>query len=398
MLKKSTPFLAFSVFLAIAQSALPATKLEINAQGDLSITGADNHAVKTVSVGSVGEAISADGQNFKLSYGKDLQGSLTIIIYPTAEQKQPVELSYANSTITVSPNAVLTITTGNGSSLLQAGVLGDVSVDGKKIPAQSSIALNASGVVAPQPVVTTTAVATTSASAKATPAPTTSQPVAQSQDNKQSVKIGYIWGNAYISQNGASETLLRKDTVINAGDTLRTGEDGELQLSFFPKTYTALDKWSKLTIKELNYTETNNGPQRKLVAYLASGKIYSKLNTKGDGVTDYEIQTPDGLYKAIGTQFSVQQTEAGTVVSVLEGTVTAADGTPIPAGYKGILDTGGKLTVVPLSTDEKIALNNVLANGQGITLAGDTATIQQVLQAYNPRLNPQDITPTNPTP
>jgi hypothetical protein len=401
MLKKFTPYLAISVFLAVAQSALPGTKLEINAQGDLSVIGADSKPVKTVSVGSVGEIVNADGQAFKLSYGKDLQGALTIIVYPTAEQKQPVNLSYANSDITVSPNAVLTITNSTGGAQLQAGVLGDVTVDGKKIPQQSSVVLNSNGSIQAQPVAATTVATTGNAttinssqfSAPANPTPDQSGP------NSQVAKIKSIWGNAYISKNGAPETLLNRNTEINAGDTLRTGEDGEVQVSFFPNTYTALDKWSKLTIKELYYSDANGAPQRKLVVFLASGKIYSKLNTKGDGATDYQIQTPGGTYKAIGTRFSVQQTDGGTIISVVDGTVTAADGTQIPTGYKGILDGGGKLTVVPLSTEEQIALNNILSSGQGIVnLAGNTATIQEVLQAYNPRLNPQDITPTTPGP
>lgn len=401
MLKKITPYLGLGIFWVFTQAALPDTKLQINSQGNLDVINANGKVVKSFSLGSVGETIDSDGQSFKLSYGKDLQGRPTIIAYPSAGQNKALALGYQNSAITVSPNAVLTISGNPSGDILQTGLLGNITLDGQKIPAQSTASLNGTTNILPAAAIPATS----------NPAPTpptisaNSEPASQSPASEQHTKIKFVWGNVWLSQDGGTEAKLTKNSAIKAGSTIRTDNDGEVQLSFFPHTSTAIDKWSKLTIKELAYTKNgaNGEPYRKLLAYLESGNVVSKLNTKDNGVTDYVIQTPTHTFTANGTRFVVQHGANGTTISVLEGIVTAADGTQIPSGYKGIFVANQQPVITPLTSDELMALNQLLNQGSDIRL-GSYGNLQDELhaavygaqQAFSPRLNAEPITPVTP--
>jgi hypothetical protein len=389
MLNKVTSFLAVGVFLALVQPALPGIKLHINSKTDLTISS-DQHEAKSFPVGSIAQSVTMDGQAFKVSYGKDLQGALTIIIYPEASQKQPLQLSYANSNITVSPGGVLTLITNGSSSVVQTGVLGVVAVNGKKIPAQSSVALNNPGVVLSNPDSVFTPQAAAGATVVASP-----NPVDQSQPNIQSTKIKFIWGDVFIAKKGAAEVPLKKGVEVGVGDTIRTGANGQVQVSFFPNTFTSLERNSKLTIRELYYSNANDKPQRKLLARLESGAVFSKINTKDAGNTDYQIQTPGRSFKATGTKFSVQQAAEGAITSVIEGEVTADDGSKIPFDYKGFFAPGQAPIISPLSDSDLLALEHILNPIDGLQ-----QQIQDVIDSqqsvFTPRLVPDSITPVTP--
>jgi hypothetical protein len=127
---------ALGIYLIAILSATAATSLQIKEGGYLSINSADGQAVTSLASGSVSETIQSDNQSFKVSYGKDLKGNSTLIIYADPENPQSLDLNVYGRAVQMTEDAVLTITGGVRSpqAVYQAGVLGTVTIDGNTLP------------------------------------------------------------------------------------------------------------------------------------------------------------------------------------------------------------------------------------------------------------------------
>ncbi len=158
---KNKLLLTLAVYSTVLFHPASAASLNINETGQLSIRSNDGQPVSTLASGSVSEAVQADNQAFKVSFGKDLNGNSTLIVYPNPENPQSLDLTIYGKPVQMTQDAVLTVTGGVNSpqATFQSGVLGTITIDGNDLPAGGTYALNGAPVVSapttPTPTVTT---------------------------------------------------------------------------------------------------------------------------------------------------------------------------------------------------------------------------------------------------
>jgi len=140
------------VFSGLISGLEAATNLIINDSEMMVISNQAGEVVNTLPSGSVSERIQADNQAFKISFGKDLNGVATTIIYPDPENPQSLNLNVFGEQVDMTEDAVLTITGGvqSPNARFQSGVLGTVTIGGTILEAGGTYASN-SGYSAPAP-------------------------------------------------------------------------------------------------------------------------------------------------------------------------------------------------------------------------------------------------------
>ena len=303
---KTRPILLTAVtFLISASFALAATKLSINTAGELNIADTNGKEVKTLTQGSVGDIVRADNQSFKISYGKDLQGNATIILYADPANPASVKINFQDKNINLSKDAVLTIVIDSAGSILQSGVLGQVMVENEKMAPSSNMRISNSGTLmaSATPIVPVQEQPSVQIPVTSTPANRLSAPSVASGP----AVVSYVTGKVYISQNGGPEVPMTDMSEIKPGTIIRTGDDGNVSFHPFPDVSTTVIKNSIFTIRELAYNPTGEAgkPDRRLLGFLSTGKLINVLDTKDNGITNYQIQTPIQIFTAVGTRFVV---------------------------------------------------------------------------------------------
>ena len=111
-----------------------------------------------------------------------------------------------------------------------------------------------------------------------------------------------------------------EDLALREGDEVRTAVGAKVTISFRDEHLVRLAERSSLVIKTLKSTSTGFFGQVKL----ATGKLFAsfaKLTGTGSG---FKVETRTAVAAVKGTTFSVEDSEEASVISVLEGTVSAA--------------------------------------------------------------------------
>jgi hypothetical protein len=324
--------------MASVQLAFSANQLSINTLGELIVSDNTGKALKTLGHGSVGEVIRTDEQSFKISYGKNLQGNATVILYASPEEPRPLAFIYNGKEITLTSDAVLTIVFDDNGGVLQSGVLGQVTVDNEKISPASRMRISNSGTLIANVEPIAPAIVPGAASAPAAAGG------AYIRKSRGPIGVGITTGGVYISNDGGAEQPLTDNSEVKIGSVIRTEANSSVNLNFFPDTDTLLHEKSLLTVKEYNYNNTPGAPTRHVVLYLHKGKVQNDLNVKDNGAIHYQVDTPHQNFVAIGTNFlvTVDETEASSFVQVYEGIVSANDGSKIYARVQGLYTNTGR--------------------------------------------------------
>jgi hypothetical protein len=339
--------LAGCVILGLASGwqVFAATTLSLNPLGEMVVADASGQTVKTLVMGSVGEVVRIGADSFKISYGKDLQGRATAILYANPENPQPFAVSCQSQELTVSKEAVLTIVLDGNGALVQSGILGQVTVGGQQLAPQETLRISNSGTI----VADTPAPAKPSADKLAVPA-VVAKPVVP----RGPIEVGPVTGRVFIDTDGKGEQPLTGDSVVKIGSVIRTEKNSAAVLELFPDVTATLYQDSVLLIREYVYTP-GDAPDRKFTGVLTKGKLHNSLNVKGRGQTDYKIETPHQIFSAIGTDFlvTISEEENTAFVQVYEGVVGASDGTKIHAMVQGLYaSTGQPPEFTPMSSQE----------------------------------------------
>ncbi|MEM9443912.1 MAG: hypothetical protein AAGA18_01040 [Verrucomicrobiota bacterium] len=110
-----------------------AIKFELTEDARLKIISKNADEFRFVSQGSISERVSLEGQVFRISYGLDIQNRIKIILYSDTNSPQAFDLSLLEKKISLSADAVLTITldTVRHTVIFKPGVIGTVKIDGE---------------------------------------------------------------------------------------------------------------------------------------------------------------------------------------------------------------------------------------------------------------------------
>jgi len=122
-------------------------------------------------------------------------------------------------------------------------------------------------------------------------------------------------GSAEFAPPGSSSfSPLHKGQILPIGSTVRTGDDGTAILTTTPD--------SVIKINELAFTKTNGSiTERKARLDLTSGAVSAMIDPSTPTITDFKIQTPQGVASARGTFYAVTVVHGKTFVSVDHGKV-----------------------------------------------------------------------------
>ena len=134
-------------------------------------------------------------------------------------------------------------------------------------------------------------------------------------------------------------TALQTGTQVQAGDRLRTGEQGSISLRFVDGSRLLVAPGSEVSIEELLVYGRSAIPSMKL--RLNKGSADSKVEKSSQRPANYELRTPSLNLGVRGTEFRVQVGDDGqsTHAEVLEG-VVAAGSTPVEAGFGAAVTPG----------------------------------------------------------
>jgi hypothetical protein len=389
--------LAVTLLLCGSQLSFAATQLATNTLGELTATDANGKIIKSLAQGSVGEIVRDGKASFKVSYGKDLQGNCTAIIYADPANPQPINLTYQDKNIVISKEAVLTIILDGNGAILQSGVLGQVKVANEAMKPSSNLRISKSGTVM-------------AATTPITPVqiPANGKNLSAAAETTSQIVVSNVTGKVFVSQDNGAEAPMNDLSQLKVGSTIRTGDNGNVALHLFPSTTTTLYKNSTLTIKEYSFTNGNGSIDRRFVGVLSKGKVLNNLDVKGKGTTFYQVQTPHQSFTAMGTNFlvTVNDTSSDSSIQVYQGVVTASDGSQIHPGIQALFAANNQPqyramndTDFRQAEDRSRSYGNEDGKQQYLQAYKNPALEDAINKAQNPfqpRLNPDPITPVAP--
>ncbi|MEM6885595.1 MAG: FecR family protein [Verrucomicrobiota bacterium] len=426
---------------ALTQVSLAATTISLEPNNVLSIADSQGAQVSTLNSGSISETISADNQTFKLSFGQDLQGRHTIIIYPDPGAPQSLDLMIFGQSVQMTQDSVLTITANDSgaSSQFQAGVLGEVTLAGSPISPGSSLSVQNGQMIATTPteLLDDNSAEVAMKKEELAVAMQNQTPVNSYNESVQAFNEGMIvkkvTGTVMMAPpgqdvldvlRGSSEMpKLKEGDIIPHGSSVRTDFGGELVVAQSPGVTFQILPNSNIEFTENEYKVENGVEKRTFKAKLDKGGIISNLDQVDPNHTDYQIKTPLAVAAARGTAFAVYTSSSITVVVTADGsvTVTGQDGAVYTAtvGQKAIVtfdpstanpgDT--KTAEFEASSSEMQAIQSLINIARALNaVSNNPATsgtpTQQALQnlldqavedfqtEVDPTLNPDAITPT----
>ncbi|NDJ75443.1 MAG: SH3 domain-containing protein [Chloroflexi bacterium] len=146
------------------------------------------------------------------------------------------------------------------------------------------------------------------------------------------------------------------ETLVRAGDSIRTGETGRARVTFFADgTRVVLDPGTEITILEFEETDDGFSLRIEVVAGITEQQFRRLL----DAGSSYEVVTPGAAMVVRGTDFSVRVEDDGrSSVITADGLVEASDrgqAAEVPPGFGLRSESGGPLSpVVPARSFEEL--------------------------------------------
>src|SRR5271170_6595475 len=115
---------------------------------------------------------------------------------------------------------------------------------------------------------------------------------------------------------------LKKGQELAVGSTIRTGGDGQADITTTPGSAIHLGPDSNLRINALAFAKSGGAvTQREAHLQLDSGVVSALIDPSTPKVTDFQVQTPEGAAAARGTFYAVLVYHGKTYVGVKEGHV-----------------------------------------------------------------------------
>ncbi len=123
----------------------------------------------------------------------------------------------------------------------------------------------------------------------------------------------------------ASFHPLHKGDHLPIGSAVRTGDDGVAVLVTTPGSAIQVGNDSEIRLSDLAFAKAGGDvTQREAHVQLTSGVVSALIDPHTPKVTDFQIQTPEGVAAARGTFYAVLVYKGKTYVGVKEGKVAAS--------------------------------------------------------------------------
>ncbi|MCC8100723.1 MAG: FecR family protein, partial [Clostridiales bacterium] len=164
------------------------------------------------------------------------------------------------------------------------------------------------------------------------------------EESYRNVKVLETEGTADLLREEL-EMPVYEQLVIQGGDIITTGEDGQVSLILDDDKYAIIEESS-----EVEFQLEGKKNKGTIHIYLNEGAIYNDIENPLEEEDAYEIETPDGVMAVRGTKFriSITTNEDGTYretsITVFEGKVyvsvknSANEETVVEAGEEAIIE------------------------------------------------------------
>jgi hypothetical protein len=129
-------------------------------------------------------------------------------------------------------------------------------------------------------------------------------------------------GAEFAAPGSSDFAPLHPGQVLPIGSTVRTNDDGSAVLTTTPGSAIKIGGDSVLRINDLAFARSNGAvTERKARLELTSGAVSAMIDPSTPKITDFKIQTPQGVAAARGTFYAVTVVHGHTYVSVDHGKV-----------------------------------------------------------------------------
>jgi hypothetical protein len=135
--------------------------------------------------------------------------------------------------------------------------------------------------------------------------------------------VSSVVGTVEFAAAGSSHfDPLKIGQHLAIGSTVRTGDDGSAVLVTTPGSAIKVGSDSLLKINDLAFATSGGAvTERKARLELTSGVVSAMIDPRTPKITDFKIQTPQGVAAARGTFYAVIVDHGKTYVSVDHGKV-----------------------------------------------------------------------------
>lgn len=349
-------------------SAMANHSISISANGRLLFSDESGSTVATFDNGTIAQTVTVGSETFRLSYGKDVSGNPTILIY--ADPAQPKELSFSGfgKTVHMSKDAVLTIVTtpdGQGA-VFKPGMLGKVTVDGSELAGGDTLNVVDGNVLAQSPLSTKETTLTEDLMKPSHLDTSLKEEAPATSEHTEGAVITKVQGQVEItSPSGNTKTAQVKD-LLAVGTRIKTGSDGILYATPFPKATFMVEPNSEVVVTKAQYNPSSK--DKKYIALLSvkSGGVINLLQGLDPSMVDYQVEAPEGVIAAHGTFFRVFSGSGKLIAEVSESTVTVytREGNysfPLSGGSSVVLNKGStseNIKIEDLSPEQLAGLNS----------------------------------------
>lgn len=162
--------------------------------------------------------------------------------------------------------------------------------------------------------------------------------------------VEFATGDAKI-QRGGTELQASKDTPIESGDALVTGDDGRMRVRMENGERIALHPNTKFVIDQYTPPKSADKPEtgKSFYTFIRGGfdAVVASLGRRD--TTSYRVKTPVATMGIRGTAYTMIWTPEGLYVQVTEGSITltnAAGTLVVQAGQIGFVGLGGVAPVL----------------------------------------------------
>ncbi len=138
-----------------AAADIRVTQQEASRSIDVAVLDPSGNIVKTLAMGTVREKVSAGGQDFIASFGQNPSGNAVLIAAPDPDNPKEVILRVNGRRIVISRDAVVTfifpldpVTKRLEDPLIRPGLVGTVTVDGRRLAPDTLVSLGSGQPVA----------------------------------------------------------------------------------------------------------------------------------------------------------------------------------------------------------------------------------------------------------
>jgi hypothetical protein len=129
----------------------------------------------------------------------------------------------------------------------------------------------------------------------------------------------------FAAPGSSSFGPLQKGDHLAIGSTVRTGDDGTAVIVTTPGSAVQVGNDSIVKLNDLAFARSGSDvTERKAQLQLTSGVVSALIDPRTPKVTNFQIQTPEGIAAARGTFYAVLVYEGKTYVGVKEGKVAAS--------------------------------------------------------------------------